>query len=60
LPFKSAKKRFVQAFEKEFIERKLTEYGGNITRTAESLDMHRQSLQHKLKELSIQAKEFSD
>ncbi len=60
LPFKSAKKRFVQAFEKEFIERKLTEYCGNITRTAESLDMHRQSLQHKLKELSIQAKEFSD
>ncbi len=60
LPFKAAKKRFVQSFEKQFIENKLREYGGNITRTAESLDMHRQSLQHKLKELSISAKEFSD
>jgi len=40
-------------FERQYIERCLSENGGNVTRTAELLSMHRQSLQHKLRELGI-------
>ncbi len=42
-------------FEIAFIRAKLREHGGNITRTAASIGLHRQSLQEKLKELGIQA-----
>jgi DNA-binding NtrC family response regulator len=47
--FKEAKREF----ERAYIERRLSETGGNVTRAAELLDMHRQSLQHKLRELGI-------
>ena len=47
--FKEARKEF----ERIYIERRLMETGGNVTRAAELLDMHRQSLQHKLRELGI-------
>jgi len=42
-------------FEVAFIKRKLREHGGNVTRTAASIGLHRQSLQEKLRELGIQA-----
>ena len=42
-------------FEIEFIRKKLREYGGNITKTAAAIGLHRQSLQEKLRELGIQA-----
>ncbi|HUU13676.1 MAG TPA: sigma-54 dependent transcriptional regulator [Terriglobia bacterium] len=42
-------------FEIAFIKAKLREHGGNITRTAASIGLHRQSLQEKLRELGIQA-----
>jgi DNA-binding NtrC family response regulator len=45
-------------FEREYIERCLTLSAGNITRAASMLGMHRQSLQHKMKELGLQ-KRFS-
>jgi DNA-binding NtrC family response regulator len=47
--FKEARREF----ERIYIERRLAETGGNVTRAAELLDMHRQSLQHKLRELGI-------
>jgi DNA-binding NtrC family response regulator len=47
--FKEAKREF----ERAYIERRLSETNGNVTRAAELLDMHRQSLQHKLRELGI-------
>ncbi|MFQ5956740.1 MAG: sigma 54-interacting transcriptional regulator, partial [Candidatus Brocadiales bacterium] len=53
LPFKEAKKRAVEAFEREFITRSLEEHKGNITRTASALGMHRQALQQKIKELKL-------
>jgi two-component system response regulator AtoC/two-component system nitrogen regulation response regulator NtrX len=53
LSFAEAKKRVLRAFELEFIERKLREHKGNISKTAQALGMHRQSLQQKLKELGI-------
>jgi len=41
-------------FEIAFIKAKLREHGGNVTRTAASIGLHRQSLQEKLRELGIQ------
>ena len=42
-------------FEISFIKGKLREHGGNITRTAAAIGLHRQSLQEKLRELGIEA-----
>jgi DNA-binding NtrC family response regulator len=42
-------------FEISFIKGKLQKHGGNITRTAAAIGLHRQSLQEKLRELGIQA-----
>ncbi|MFY9609007.1 MAG: sigma-54 dependent transcriptional regulator [Blastocatellia bacterium] len=47
--FKDAKKEF----ERKYIERILNQSSGNITRAAALLGMHRQSLQHKIKELGL-------
>lgn len=48
LTFSDAKKIMIENFERDFIQRKLTEYKGNISRTAEALGMHRQNLQQKI------------
>ena len=40
-------------FERRYIARCLDEAGGNVTRAAAVLGMHRQSLQHKLRELVL-------
>jgi DNA-binding NtrC family response regulator len=42
-------------FEIAYIRGKLREHGGNITRTAAAIGLHRQSLQEKLKELGIRS-----
>jgi DNA-binding NtrC family response regulator len=47
--------RHRRQFEIAFINAKLQEHGGNITRTAAAIGIHRQSLQEKLRELGIQA-----
>ena len=46
-------------FEKHFIIEKLQKHHGNVTQTAHALDMPRQSLQQKLRELGINAREYS-
>ncbi|MHC4453587.1 MAG: sigma-54-dependent transcriptional regulator, partial [Planctomycetota bacterium] len=53
LPFREAKKIAVEAFERDFVNKKLGENSGNISKTAEALGMHRQSLQQKIKELNL-------
>lgn len=53
LNYKEAKKEF----ERKYIERCLDQTSGNITQAAALLGMHRQSLQHKIKELGL-AKKF--
>jgi len=53
LPFRDAKRTVIESFEKDFLSRKLQENDGNISKAAEALDMHRQSLQHKIKELNM-------
>ncbi len=60
LPFQAAKKEVLRAFETEFIERKLRDHDGNISRTAGALGMARQSLQQKLKELGINVNRFRE
>jgi DNA-binding NtrC family response regulator len=40
-------------FERAYIERVLADTGGNVTRAAERVGMHRQSLQQKLKDLGL-------
>jgi len=47
--FREARKEF----ERAYIERVLSETGGNVTRAAERVGMHRQSLQQKLKDLGL-------
>ncbi len=42
------------AFEKHLIERKLSEYGGNVSRTAEALDLERSNLYRKIKTYGIE------
>ena len=53
LPFKEAKRRLILEFEKRYICAKLDACGGNISKAARELGMHRQSLQQKLKALGI-------
>ena len=53
LSFRDAKKILIENFERDFITKKLEECGGNVSRAAESLDMHRQNLQQKIRELRI-------
>lgn len=60
LPFSQARKAMLQDFERRFLERHLKAHQGNISRTAQALDMHRQSLQQKIKELGIRAHRFKD
>ena len=52
--FKEEAKRIaVEGFERNFIKKRLEENNGNISRTAELLGMHRQSLQLKMRELNM-------
>jgi DNA-binding NtrC family response regulator len=52
LDFRAAKKQF----ERKYIEDSLDQAGGNVTKAAAALGMHRQSLQHKIKELGLSKK----
>jgi DNA-binding NtrC family response regulator len=52
LDFREAKKEF----ERRYIERCLEQTSGNVTQAASMLGMHRQSLQHKIKELGLTRK----
>jgi DNA-binding NtrC family response regulator len=56
LEFREAKREF----ERKYIEKCLERTGGNITQAAGMLGMHRQSLQHKLKELGLSKRFVSE
>ena len=47
-------------FERSLVAAALQECGGNVSRTARLLDMHRQSLQQKIKELGINTDDLKD
>jgi len=59
-PFAEAKRRAMARFETELVSRELVRARGNVSKTARALGLHRQSLQHKLKELGIDAARFRD
>jgi DNA-binding NtrC family response regulator len=53
IPYLSDFREARREFERAYIERVLNESGGNVTRAAERVGMHRQSLQQKLKDLGL-------
>jgi DNA-binding NtrC family response regulator len=53
VPFTADFREDRREFERRYITRCLDESGGNVTRAAAMLGMHRQSLQHKLRELGL-------
>jgi DNA-binding NtrC family response regulator len=59
-PFAEAKRRAMVRFETALITRELVRSRGNVSQTARALGLHRQSLQHKLRELGIDAEQFRD
>ena len=56
LPYKEARK----AFEIEYLEAKLAENDGNISKTAEQVGMERSHLHKKLKSLGIDAAKIGE
>ena len=59
LPFNEAKKRTVEHFERSFLLQALRENDGNVSRTAQSIGMVRQSLQQKIRELDLRSEDWS-
>jgi DNA-binding NtrC family response regulator len=53
VPFTADFREDRREFERRYITRCLEHTHGNVTRAAEILDMHRQSLQHKLRQLGL-------
>ncbi|HZS07122.1 MAG TPA: sigma-54 dependent transcriptional regulator [Blastocatellia bacterium] len=53
IPYQADFREARREFERAYIERCLIETGGNVTRAAERIGMHRQSLQQKLKDLGM-------
>ena len=60
LPFSEAKKRTVEGFERSYLLAALRAHGGNISRTAETIGMVRQSLQQKIRELGLRSEDWGD
>jgi DNA-binding NtrC family response regulator len=58
LPFSEAKKRTVESFERDFLLRALRDHDGNVSRTAQSIGMVRQSLQQKIRELDLRSEDW--
>jgi DNA-binding NtrC family response regulator len=59
LPFNEAKRAAVESFERRYLLRALRAHDGNISRTAESIGMVRQSLQQKIRELGLRDEDWS-
>ncbi|MEJ7616804.1 MAG: helix-turn-helix domain-containing protein [Pyrinomonadaceae bacterium] len=53
VPFTADFREDRKEFERRYIVRCLEHTGGNVTQAAVTLGMHRQSLQHKLRELGL-------
>jgi DNA-binding NtrC family response regulator len=55
LPFAEARARALEAFDRSFVAAALERHGANVSATARSLGLHRQSLQKLLRRLGIEA-----
>ncbi len=58
VPFPEAKRAAVERFERDFLLRALRAHDGNISRTAETIGMVRQSLQLKIRELGLRDEDW--
>ena len=56
--FRTAKARVIEAFERSILSETLRTHGGNVSRAAQALGLHRQNLQQKLRALGISASTF--
>jgi DNA-binding NtrC family response regulator len=59
LSLKESKRRLVDAFEREYLTRLLSESGGNVTRAARSARKDRRELGKLLKKYGLNAKDFA-
>ena len=57
--FRDAKKQMVEEFERSYLIQALRDHGGNVSRTAESIGMVRQSLQQKIRELGLRQDDWA-
>jgi DNA-binding NtrC family response regulator len=57
--FAEAKRKVIEDFERSFLLAALREHGGNVSRAAAAIGMVRQSLQQKIRELSLREDEWS-
>ncbi|HEB71784.1 MAG TPA: hypothetical protein ENI77_04110 [Nitrospirae bacterium] len=55
VPLRAAK----SAWERRYIEKALSRHNGNISRTAEAIELARKNLQEKIKQYGIEAKRFT-
>jgi len=60
LGFGEAKKQVVESFERGYLLAALRRHAGNISRTAESIGMVRQSLQQKIRELGLRSEDWTN
>ncbi len=58
LSFSESKRAVIEHFERNFILRALRDNHGNISHTAQSMGMVRQSLQQKIRELGLRSEEL--
>jgi len=59
LSFKESKRRFVDAFEREYLARVIAESGGNVTKAALAAHKERRELGKLLKKHGLKAKDFA-
>ena len=59
LSFKESKRRFVDAFEREYLARVIAESGGNVTKAALAARKERRELGKLLKKHGLNAKDFA-
>ncbi len=56
--FSEAKRRTMEAFERDYLLRALRAHDGNVSRTADAIGMVRQSLQQKIRELGLRDEDW--
>jgi DNA-binding NtrC family response regulator len=60
ISFGDAKRHTIESFERDFLLRALRENEGNVSRTAQSIGMVRQSLQQKIRELGLRDEDWGN
>ncbi len=59
LPYKEAKERVLQRFNKEYLSALLVRHNSNVTRAARECGLERQALQQVMRRYGIKSKNFA-